>query len=370
MSITVADICKKMEQIAPLYLAEKWDNVGLQVGDPKWEVKKILFALDLTEEVVLQAHAMQANMIITHHPFIFSPLKKIVNDNQKSEVIYQLIKQEIAVYAAHTNLDAAVNGVNAALATRIGLENCQILHPAELSKVYKLVVFVPHAYVEEVLTAIHKAGAGVIGEYSDCAYLSEGEGRFRPGSASNPFCGTKGVLEKTQEQRIEVLLLQTKLMEVLTALFTSHPYEEPVYEISEVLNGKNINGIGRVGDLERGLELKTFVKKVKEALHAKAIVFLDAGRMVKKVAVCGGSGMEFLQDAVKMGADTFITGDVKYHQAQEALALGINLIDAGHQVSERPVLALLEKIFISWSLENNYALATSIADEKEVLQYL
>lgn len=370
MVTKVSDICEIMEKLAPIKLAEEWDNVGLMLGSTDWPAEKVMLALDLTEEVADQAYSQKADMIITHHPFFFSPLKNLVYNEGKNALLYDLIRNKIAVYSAHTNLDSARGGVNDVLADVLGLRQIEVLKPVFCDKYYKLVVFVPHTHLDEVLSALSRAGVGRIANYADCAYIMEGEGQFRPLPGSNPFLGQQGILERTKEKRIEILLKKSELKKAIEAVLEAHPYEEPAYDILETVNARAEFGLGRIGFLERPLSLGEFANNVKNALAIDHVIVADAGKPVCKVAVCGGSGTDFIAEAVKAGADTFVTGDVKYHVAQEALNAGLNLIDAGHQTSEMPVLKKLQKELEDWAAGNNRTIIVSRAVESKVLQYL
>ena len=370
MVTKVNDICEVMEKLAPQKLAEEWDNVGLMLGSTDWPAAKVMLALDLTEEVASQAYAQKVDMIITHHPFFFSPLKKLVYNEGKNSLVYELIRNKIAVYSAHTNLDSAKGGVNDVLADILGLKQTEILKPVFCDKYYKLVVFVPLTHVDDVLSALSRAGVGHIGNYADCAYVMEGEGQFRPLPGSNPFLGQLGTLEKTREKRIEILLKKSELQKAIKAVLDAHPYEEPAYDVLETVNERPEFGLGRIGFLEEPVSMREFVKSLKKALAINHVIVADAGKPVYKVAVCGGSGTDFIAEALKAGADTFVTGDVKYHVAQEALNAGINLIDAGHQTSEMPVLIKLQKELEDWASSNNRAIKVVRAFESKVLQHL
>ena len=370
MKSTVADICRVMEQIAPVKLAEEWDNVGLMLGNPAWPVQRIMLALDLTPDVVEQACVQKADMVITHHPFFFSPMKTLACTDEKSSMAYKMIEKQIAVYSAHTNLDIARGGVNDVLAGILGLCQIQILKKMPEDAYYKLVVFVPKTHTEEVLSAMAAAGAGKIGNYSECAYVMEGEGRFRPLEGSAPFIGKKDVLEKTKEDRVEVLVASECLQKTIAALKSSHPYEEPAYDLLITKKESGNLGLGRVGFLEKSLSLTAFGKKIKTALAIDNVTIVDAGKVVYKVAVCGGSGTDLIKEAAAAGADTLVTGDVKYHVAQEAIREGLNLIDAGHQTTELPVLSHLEQILGAWAEESNRDVTFFLAEEKRLLQYL
>ena len=370
MSTTVNDICEVMEELAPLKLAEKWDNVGLMLGSGDWKVSKIMLALDLTEEVARQAYSQKVDLIVTHHPFFFSPLKNLIYNEGKNAIVYELIEKRIAVYSAHTNLDSAKGGVSDVLADILGLKETKILKPVFGDKYYKLVVFVPVTHVDDVLSALSKAGAGHIGNYADCAYLTEGEGQFRPLPGSNPFLGQQGILERTKEKRIEILLKKSELKKAIEAVMEAHPYEEPAYDILETVNARTEFGLGRIGFLEKPLSLEEFSNNVKNALAINHVIVADAGRPVYKVAVCGGSGTDFMTEALKAGVDTFVTGDVKYHVAQEALNAGVNLIDAGHQTSEMPVLITLQKELEEWACRNKRTVKVFRAVERQLLKHV
>ena len=370
MVTKVSDICEVMEKLAPPKLAEEWDNVGLMLGSTDWPADKVMLALDLTEEVANQAYAQKADMIITHHPFFFSPVKKLVYNEGKNALVYELIRNKIAVYSAHTNLDSAKGGVNDVLADILGLRQTEMLKPVFGDKYYKLVVFVPPTHIDDVLAALSRAGVGHIGNYADCAYVMGGEGQFRPLPGSNPFLGQQGILEKTREKRIEILLKKSELKAAIVALLEAHPYEEPAYDILETVNERPEFGLGRIGFLEKPFSMGEFVNAVKKALAIDHVIVADAGKPVYKVAVCGGSGTDFIGEAVKAGADTFVTGDVKYHVAQEALNAGLNLIDAGHQASEMPVLMKLQKELEDWADSNDRTIKVLRAVESKVVRHL
>lgn len=329
-------IIKLIEDWAPKEIAWEKDNVGLQVGSLQREIKNILLSLDVNERVVDEAIRKKCNLIITHHPLLFKPLTQIdTNKNKQARIIEQLIKKDITLYSAHTNLDFAKDGVSYQLAKKMGIQNPKILlnHSSNL---YKLAVFVPISSVEKVAAAIHGAGAGIVGEYSFCSFRTEGTGTFLGSDKSNPAIGKRGKLEKVNEIKLEVLINSFDLNNVLESMKTAHPYEEIAYDVYPLVN-ENVNyGAGVIGDLEKDISAEEFLKHVSKSLQIKNFRFTRGkNKKIKKVAVCGGSGSELIDTAIKKGADAFVTADIKYHAFQDA-EKQILLIDAGHYETEIP----------------------------------
>lgn len=349
-----------MEKWAPNYLIEQWDNSGLQIGNPEQKINKILVALDLDKRVLNKALELGANMIITHHPIIFSPLKSINKLNYKEGLIYHVIKNNLVVFSAHTNLDMADGGVNDVLAERLGLENTRILKPIYGESLYKLAVFVPHSHRNLLLEKLGDAGAGLIGDYSHCTYNIDGVGTFKPLAGANPYLGKVNQLERVEEARIETLVQEKDLNKVIRAIIQAHPYEEVAYDIYKLKNKGKEFGYGKIGEIkERPLE--EYIEIVKKELDLEhIIVYGDSKRMVKKVAVCGGSGANFIKDAAMKGADIYITGDIKYHDAQHGDEMGLTILDAGHFHTEKVILAKIKEY-----LENNINTTIEIQIYKE-----
>lgn len=342
MSVKCQVIIDVMEQLAPKYLAEKWDNVGLLLGSPAQVIKKIRVTLDVTQGVVDQAIQDNIDLLITHHPVIFSPVKNIRTDLPQGKLLASLLTHNIAVYAAHTNLDSATGGVNDILAAKFNLQETKPLTTSYREKLYKLVVFVPKTHEEVVSQAIWEAGAGHIGDYSHCAFGTPGQGTFLPLDGTKPFIGQRGVLERVEEIRLETVVTDKNSRRVIKAMLKAHPYEEVAYDLYELLNETDGVGLGRIGKLTSPLTLRDFIFQVKKALQIDYIsVSGDLDRMVKKVAVCGGSGASLISKAAFAGADVFVTGDVKYHEGQDGLAAGVALIDAGHFATEQPIVTFL-----------------------------
>ncbi len=345
MAVKCGDIIKFMEEYAPPKLAEDWDNVGLMIGNRNDEIKKIMVCLDVTPEVIQAAEANNVNMIVSHHPFIFKGLKRINTDDLKGRMIIDLIRKGINVYSAHTNLDVTNGGVNEQLARTLGLKNLQILKSYKSERLFKLAVFVPKDSVDAVREALGKAGAGWIGNYSDCTFSTEGIGTFRPLEGTNPYIGTKGNLEKVEEFRIETVVSESILDKVVSSMISVHPYEEVAYDIYPLeLSGKEY-GFGFVGETDEVVGVNEFAETVKSRLDVQKVrVIGDIDKKVKRVAVFCGSFSNEIMGAVKSKADVLITGDVKYHDALDMMQMGMCVIDAGHFNTEKVVLPALAGI--------------------------
>jgi len=285
------EIIKAMNRLAPPYLAEKWDNIGLQFGSSNKEVKNVLIALDISPDMINQKVLDNTDMVITHHPPIFSCLKNITSDNQKGEMIYKIIKNDIVVFTAHTNLDICEKGINTKLGELLGLKNMDVLTQTYREKLYKLVVFVPKSHSDKVREAITKAGAGHIGDYSHCTYNLEGVGTFKPLEGTDPFIGEHGKIEKVEEVRIETILPSNRLKEVIDKMKDSHPYEEVAFDVYPLINDYKKYGHGKVGELDKPMNISEFGVIIKEKLNKKDLrIYGNLDKMVSRVAICGGSG--------------------------------------------------------------------------------
>ncbi|HUL45290.1 MAG TPA: Nif3-like dinuclear metal center hexameric protein [Bacteroidota bacterium] len=342
--MVLGDIQHIMESWAPREIAWERDNVGIQIGSPQQEIEKIIVCLDVTEEVVREAISRNADLIISHHPLLFHPLRRISPEERTGKLVSLLVQHRIAVYSAHTNLDFASDGVSVALAQQLRLTGITVLKKSErLDK--KVIVFVPPDYRDRVLSAMAKAGAGAIGKYESCSFGSEGVGTFTPITGARPFIGTVGTLEQVHEVRLEMVVPSWRLHDVLQAMRSAHPYEEVAYDVLDLANDRSDMGEGAVGLLSEPVGMRTFLTLVKKRLR---VSFLRYGRARKRrihrVAVCGGSGSDLLQNAIRQGADAFVTADVRYHRFEEAEGQ-ILLVDAGHFETEVPVLQnLIERI--------------------------
>lgn len=351
-------IIRIIEDWAPKSIAWEKDNVGLQVGSLRREVKNILLCLDVDEKVVDESISKNCNLIISHHPLLFKSLKRIDTEKDKrSRIIEKLIKKEITLYSAHTNLDFTRDGVSYQLANKLGLSNQRFLLN-QSANLKKLVVFVPAESADKVAGALYSVGAGVIGEYTNCSFRTTGTGTFLGSSKSNPGIGKKGKLEKVDEVRVEVLVNSFDLPDAIAEMKKAHPYEEVAYDVYPLAN-ENVNfGMGVIGDLEKELSEKDFLNFVSKSLQIKNFRFSKGSKSkIKKVAVCGGSGSDLLDVAIKNNADAFVTADVKYHTFQDAEDQ-ILMIDAGHYETE---IHSLDEIKIR--------IEKSITDKTKVYKY-
>ncbi len=365
----VKDVVAMMEAFAPSALKEEWDNVGLQLGNPLQPVSKILLALTPSEKVIEEAIKKDVDMIISHHPFIFKGVKTLRADTTIGKLATTCMKNDVALFCAHTNLDVAQGGVNDVLAKHLALTNVTGLATVAEKKQFKLVVFVPLTHIEKVKKALFEAGAGQQGAYEECAWETTGHGQFKGNEDANPFLGTRGFLEKVEESRLEVLVDEAYLPKVLHALKTAHPYEEVAYDVFENLYHQRTESIGRVGAVATPLSLEAWLLQVKESLGLAHLSYTGSlKRSVRKVALCGGSATAYLKDAKHAGADVYVTGDVKYHDAQLAEELDIALVDVSHFAGEQPVLFMLKNRLEEY-FSNELEVVLS-EDEKDFIQHL
>lgn len=329
------EVIQLFEQFAPKELAMEDDKIGLLIGSLNQPVKNVLVALDVVEEVVDEAIEKDVQLIISHHPLIYRPLKTIRTEDAYGKIITKLIKHDIAVYAAHTNLDVTFGGVNDLLAAKLGLKETDVLVPTYEMPLKKLVVYAPVQAADQIREVLGNAGAGFIGNYSHCSFSNEGTGRFLPGENTNPYIGLQGKLETVKEERIETIFPQNLERKIIKAMLKAHPYEEPAYDIYPLdLKGQTY-GLGRIGYLQEEMTLEEFSEFVKTALDIKGVrVVGDLKDKIKKVAVLGGDGGKYYPTAIRKGADVFITGDMYYHTAIDAKLDGLNIIDPGHNVEK------------------------------------
>lgn len=330
----ISDIIAAIEDVAPLSLQEKYDNAGLQIGNKKNEATGALLCIDVTEDIIDEAVENGINLVISHHPLLFKGLKNITGKNYVERAVIKAIRNDIAVYAAHTNLDNAVGGVNYKIAEELGLGNVSILQPSE-GKLLKLVTFVPEADASRVREALFAAGSGHIGNYDRCSYNMSGYGTFRAGEGADPYCGEIGLEHHEEEERIEVIFPEYLKTGLMKRLLEVHPYEEPAYDIIRLENSWKGAGSGVVGELLSPMDETDFLEMVKSVFHCGVIKYSNLlGGKVQRVALCGGSGSFLMPDAVAAGADAFITGEIGYHDyfsAEEQILL----VEAGHYETEQ-----------------------------------
>ncbi len=358
MSVKCQVVIDAMEKIAPRYLAESWDNVGLLLGDPSQDVTKIRVVLDVTPEIAERAIADGVDLIVAHHPLIFRAINSIRYDLPQGKLISSLIKNDVAVYAAHTNLDTANGGVSDILAQRLNLQQIEQLAVGYSEQLVKLAVFVPQSHADQVREAIGRAGAGHIGNYSHCTFQCDGTGTFLPLDGTHPFLGKKGKLERVAEVRIETIMPDRITRKVVKAMLNAHPYEEVAYDLYPLNNTGKSLGLGRIGVLEKPVLLAEFAQSVKKALQTQSVTIAGpVEKTISKVAVCGGSGAGLIHEAAFAGADVLVTGDVKYHEAQDALAAGLAIVDAGHFATERPVVGSINEYLNQTAIDNKWAVS-------------
>lgn len=336
------DIRSIIESWAPKAIAWERDNIGIQVGSPSQKVRGVLLSLDITPDVIDEARRKRADVIISHHPLIFQPIKNLNAEQRTGRMVQQLHRHGIGVLAAHTNLDFTSGGVNFAMAEKLG-----IVGPEFLVKEYridkKVVVFVPGEHAQTVLEAMASAGAGSIGKYDQCSFQSNGTGTFRPNREAKPYSGTRGVLERVEEVRLEMIVAGWKLQDVLTAMKGAHPYEEVAYDVYDLQNINTQYGDGVIGHLKAPLKRAQFLKQVRARLRTGALRHSRGGpNRISTVAICGGSGSGLLEAAIARRADAFVTADIRYHTFLEADER-IILIDAGHYETEQPIINTLHK---------------------------
>jgi len=366
MAATVADIINIMESIAPSRLAEEWDNAGLQVGQKDWPVKKVRVALDPSPEVVDDACKHNADLLVTHHPLIFKPLKSVNFSTPTGSILHQAILHRLAIFSAHTNLDNAFGGVNDVLGSKIGIHHLKPLKKpdspvfkipiglpplkkgetpqggGEDAASYKLVVYVPAGYEDSILNALFETTAGNIGEYSCCSFRNQGKGTFRPGKSAKPFTGKIGEITHADEIRIESVVSEPDLPGIVEHLRKQHPYQTMAYDVYPLLSSESRHGTGRIGDLPESLTLAAFAGKIKENLKLGYVkVAGDPDLQVKKAALCSGSGSSLMNAFFSSGAQVYISGDLRYHDAKDAEAAGRGLIDIGHFASEHLMVEVL-----------------------------
>ncbi len=339
----VSQITNYLSSRVPVSLQEDYDNSGLQVGDEASEISSVLLSVDVTEEIVDEAIKEGAGLIITHHPLIFKGLRSITGRNYIERVIRKAIKNDIAIYSAHTNLDVFRGGVSYMMAQKIGLRNVSALTEIK-RRLLKIAVFVPEKNIEQVRMAMFDAGAGSIGEYDHCSFSTRGEGSFRAGEGTNPYAGEIGRDHFEKEVRIEVIVPDYSESAVVSAMIKSHPYEEVAYDIYRLENALPGAGLGCIGDLDKRVDASKFLNDIATVFEAKGVRYSgNVNSTVKKVALCGGSGSSLIKDALWKGADIFITADIKYHSFFEGNDKMI-IADIGHYESEKSSLEILYEL--------------------------
>ena len=336
----VGDWLRLLDEWFPPAWAEEWDNAGLQVGDRSARADRVLIALDPTAEVISEAADRGCGLLVTHHPLLFRPLSRIDADEPEGRAITAALSGGVAVVACHTNADVASLGVSDALAAALDLEVTGVLHATSAGDRVKLVTFVPPEATAKVLDAIAGAGGGVIGEYSHCSFRVRGTGTFLPSERARPAVGERGELNETEEDRLEVVIPQERFREAVEAMVDAHPYEEVAYDVYPLAPGGGL-GLGRLARPRTQITASELAEACRERLGSDVRIAGEPGRAARIIALCGGSGATLIPAAIRAGADAYVTGDVKHHQALDAAAAGLSVVDAGHHGTEWPFVGRL-----------------------------
>ena len=342
----IKDVIAEVEKIAPPALALDWDNVGLLVGDSSGAVKNILFTIDVTKAVIAEAKKNKTELILSYHPVIWDGLKTVTTEGAGA-IVYDLIRSNIAAYSMHTSIDIAPGGVNDCLAEMVGIVDAEpigdyVVNPAD--EKFKLIVFVPIDAVNKVSDAVFAAGAGSIGNYSNCGFASQGLGSFKPLKGSTPSIGRKGKLEKVPEIKFETIVPAARIRTVIEAMLKAHPYEVPAYDVVKLADVHNRYGLGRIGSLAGATSLEEILERIKKETGAEVAGIVGREkRQVRTAAVCAGSCGKIINNVIAAGCDLYVTGELKHHQALAAKEAGVTVVCLSHTVSERFILKKLAK---------------------------
>jgi dinuclear metal center YbgI/SA1388 family protein len=339
------ELCSFLESEIPLAFQESYDNSGLQAGNPEMEIVAALLTVDVTEEVVNEAIRCKCNLIISHHPLIFGSLKRLTGSTSTERILFTCIKNDIAVYSAHTNLDITHHGVSHKMAEKLGLENIIVLVPLE-KKLIKLVTYIPETHLDKVRNAIFDSGAGSVGNYDRCGFTVEGTGSFRGNEQTNPFIGERGELTYEKEIRFETVFFSHLKEKMIKTLVENHPYEEVAYDLYSLENRNIDAGLGCTGVFSSPLTEDEFLQRVAEVFNSRGIRHSQkSGRKINKVALCGGAGASLIYNAIASKSDAYITADIKFHSYFEA-ENKLLLMDIGHYESEKFAVEILKDLII------------------------
>ena len=349
------ELIARFEQHFPLSLGEKGDPNGLHIGTLNKEVQRVMITLDVRPNVVAEAIEKKVDLIIAKHPPLFRPAERLTDADPQTKMYLDLIEHHIAVYAAHTNMDIVEDGLNDWFCEALDVHETTFLTQTHEFPYYILQTMVPTAYAHTVRSALAEAGAGTLGAYEKCSFSTVGLGRFEPTVDANPFIGSENQLEEVAEEKIEVLVDKASLSSVIATLLEHHPYETPSYQCFPTTVPTQTFGIGRIGNLSTPCSLKELADKIKEKFHVDHVRLIskEDNPMVQRVAICGGSGQKFYPDALRKGADVYITGDVYYHTGHDMLETGMSVIDAGHYIEnycKERLVTLLE----GWKQANHW----------------
>lgn len=364
--LTVESIIELVEELAPLHLAQEWDHCGLQLGDTSSSVERVMISLDITREVLDQALAEGVQLLISHHPLFFLPLQVLNLNTLRGQIIKKALEGGVSIYTAHTNLDNCRGGINDYLASLFDLRKTRPIQVTSRQQLFKLVIFIPPNYLEDVRDAISSAGAGWIGHYSHSTFQMEGEGTFKPLDGSQPFIGHRGRVERVKEVRLETIIPCKRRDQVIEAMLDVHPYEEVAYDIYPLESEGPPLGPGRWGHLREPLPLKSLIEKTKEIFSLDSVDLIGddhLNKTIERVALCGGSGGDLMDEVVKTGVQIYITGDLKYHQLQKALENQVSILSVSHPVTEKVGLLSLENHLLRQGQERGYNFDVLMAEE-------
>ena len=362
----IENLFEKLNNFSKLSLQESWDNSGIQLLIDNSEIRKIILTLDITGDVIDFAKEKNANLIISHHPLIFSGLKSLNYKNKKDNIIIKAVKHNINIFSFHTNIDKSINGLVDYFCKKIGLMNTEPLATTSYEKLYKVVTFIPEEFLDIFLQLIKENNFSVIGKYRVCSFHTSGTGTFLPVDNAKPFSGEKNKLNKVKEFRIEIQESNSALYKVINVIKSNHPYEEPVIDIYPLnQKGKFTGALGRVGYLDKEIDSKNFIQLLKKIFNISTIKVsgFREGMKIKKVAVCPGSGMSLIKNVISSGADVYITGDVKYHEALDSAEMNLLVIDMGHFGSEFIFTELMRDYLLNLNLN------VEIYNQKDVFKY-
>ncbi len=349
MPLLLSEITHEFETHIPLSLQDKWDKSGLQIGSPSQKISRVLFALDLCHEVVAHAVKKKCQLIVSHHPLNLTGFQRIDLDTYEGKIIQDSMKHRIALYAAHTNHDRSQYSLARQVVADLGLTKIKPIREEAQSPYCKVVVYVPHTHTHKVLEALFAGGAGQIGDYGECSFRVEGVGTFKGGQSTHPFLGAPGVREEVIEDRLEVIAARAKLKSAIVHMLKAHPYEEVAYDIIDLENNPGNLGMGMYGEFPKPVLMASLIPIIKKYFGNQNIQFIGkANQKISSVGFCNGSGASLLSDIIRKKIDLFITGDVKYHSAIDALRSGVNVVDVGHFESEIASADLLKKLFGQW----------------------
>ncbi|MCP4708453.1 MAG: Nif3-like dinuclear metal center hexameric protein [Planctomycetes bacterium] len=340
------EITPVLEAMAPLHLAEEWDNVGLLAGDYEMPVKNIMLTIDMTQAVFEEARKKNIDLILAYHPPLWEPLKKIIAGRGASPLLHEAIRRNMAIYALHTALDSVRGGVNDVLADMVGIADSQILLPPKTQNgtMCKLVVYLPESDLAQVREAIFTAGAGHTGDYQKCSFRSRGIGTFQGGAETNPTIGKAGQFEQADELRLETIVPTDRIGPVVKAMIKAHSYQEVAYDIFPMIDGPKDQGLGRFGELSEAISVDKLVALIKKKLKINSVGIISPRRgRVKRAAVCAGSCGAIFRDVIRQNCDFYLTGELKHHHALEAQQAGLTTVCVGHSNSERIVLPVIAK---------------------------